>query len=218
MQYQWILDSRATNHVTPYVQLLSDVKSWNSQLYLPNGQMATVTHVGSIQLALDIRLESVLCVPSLTYNLLSISKLLSSSNSYITFNATCILQDYTKRRETEIGNANDGLYLLTPSMSSFYNYIKFSHPICHHFSSNSIFVELLHAKLGHIPLKVLKLLDVPRTMHELPTCDTCYIAKQHKMQLNNSSSESSSIFDLFMLMFGDHIILKPKVIVHIFLL
>ncbi|KAL8118881.1 hypothetical protein AgCh_016395 [Apium graveolens] len=65
-------------------------------LNLPNGQSAQVTHKGSITLSPDLNLNHVLCVPSFTYNLLSICRFLTDSKLLATFTAHgCYLQDLT---------------------------------------------------------------------------------------------------------------------------
>lgn len=72
----WIIDSGATDYITPYLYLLTNYTPCNSLLQLPNGQCAKVTHIGDLQLNPTITLHKVLCVPTFSYNLLSISKLL----------------------------------------------------------------------------------------------------------------------------------------------
>lgn len=47
--------------------------------------------------------------------------------------------------------------------------------ICNNFASKPVTVELLHARLGYVPLKILKLLDITCSMHEFPTSDNCHI-------------------------------------------
>ena len=42
---------------------------------LPNGDMAKVTHVGIVQVSPTSLLENVLCIPSFSFNLISINKL-----------------------------------------------------------------------------------------------------------------------------------------------
>ena len=42
---------------------------------LPNGDMAKVTHVGIVQVSPTLLLENVLCIPSFSFNLISINKL-----------------------------------------------------------------------------------------------------------------------------------------------
>ena len=45
---------------------------------LPNGDMAKVTHIGTIKLTPTLTLKNVLCIPSFSFNLVSISKLTQS--------------------------------------------------------------------------------------------------------------------------------------------
>ena len=42
---------------------------------LPNDDMVKVTHVGIVQVFSSLLLENVLCIPSFSFNLISISKL-----------------------------------------------------------------------------------------------------------------------------------------------
>ena len=46
---------------------------------LPNGDMAKVTHVGTVQVSPTLLLENVLCIPSFSCNLISICKLTQTS-------------------------------------------------------------------------------------------------------------------------------------------
>lgn len=82
MQYTsdtWIVDTGATDHITPFYHLLSDITSFHYVLHFPNGATTAITHIGSVTLSSDITLHNVLCVPLFTYNLLSVSKLLSDT-------------------------------------------------------------------------------------------------------------------------------------------
>ena len=45
---------------------------------LPNGDMAKVTHIGIVKLTSTLTLDNVLCIPSFSFNLMSISKLTQS--------------------------------------------------------------------------------------------------------------------------------------------
>ena len=80
-QDQWIVDTGATDHITPFPHLLTDLRPFQSLLHLPNGATAHITQVGNVILNSVITLTNVLCVPSFTYNLLSISKLVSDTSS-----------------------------------------------------------------------------------------------------------------------------------------
>ena len=45
---------------------------------LPNGDMAKVTHIGIVKLTSTLTLDNVLCIPSFSFNLVSINKLTQS--------------------------------------------------------------------------------------------------------------------------------------------
>ena len=49
-----------------------------SLVQLPNGELAQVTHIGTVVLSSSLILKNVLCVPSFSFNLLSISSLTQS--------------------------------------------------------------------------------------------------------------------------------------------
>lgn len=84
-QHQWIVDSGATDHITPYLHLLTDVTTCSSTLSLPNGQSANITHMGSLYVNEYLTLTNILCVPDFAYNLLSIPKLLETSKYLVYF-------------------------------------------------------------------------------------------------------------------------------------
>nr|XP_017216853.1 PREDICTED: uncharacterized protein LOC108194418 [Daucus carota subsp. sativus] len=188
----WILDSGATDHITSCFNLLHNPQLCNSMLHLPNGQSALVTHFGDVSLTPDITLHHVLCVPSFSYNLLSIPKSLHNIHAVINFSATtCTLQDPTWKRGLEIGRASNGLYLLHSaqvSSSSAFS-VGFNCNNLHH-------SKLWHARMGHVPSAVLKLLPVLSNSCELPPCDVCHMAKQSKLSFPTSNSSSSELFDL----------------------
>lgn len=73
----WILDSGASNHMTPHIDKLTQIRSTISKpkVNLPNGDTITISHTGHILLANDLTLKNTLCVPSFKHNLLSIQRL-----------------------------------------------------------------------------------------------------------------------------------------------
>lgn len=74
----WILDSRATNHMTPHKYLLHNLQPLTRPylITLPNGYKVKVVSTGSLQLIFDIVLHNILLVPSFLFNLISIYQLL----------------------------------------------------------------------------------------------------------------------------------------------
>ena len=72
----WVTDTGATNHIVYFVDLLTLITAIShTMVQLPNGEAAIITHVGSIQLSSHITLTNVLCVPSFSFNLLSVSSI-----------------------------------------------------------------------------------------------------------------------------------------------
>nr|KYP44658.1 hypothetical protein KK1_033817 [Cajanus cajan] len=89
----WILDSGATDHVS---SSLTHFHSYNQidpiSIKLPNSHHVHATHSGIIYLSASIILSNVLYIPSFTFNLISISKLASTTNCKLIFSSTsCIL-------------------------------------------------------------------------------------------------------------------------------
>lgn len=66
--HTWILDFRATHHITPYIQLVHNPMTLNSELHLANGEKSVLTHIKDIHLSTKIHFV----VPLFHYNLLSI--------------------------------------------------------------------------------------------------------------------------------------------------
>lgn len=75
----WILDSGATDHMVHSLQFFTSITSIvHISVKLPNGDMAKVTHIGTVKLSSTLTLENVLCIPTFFFNLVSISKLTQS--------------------------------------------------------------------------------------------------------------------------------------------
>ena len=188
--FEWIVDTGATDHVTPHLHLLSDIVTCQSLLYLPNGHTAPVTHMGSISINSHITLHNVLCVPQFHYNLFSVSKFVTDSVSSIVFkNDCCFLQAPTLMRDLEIGKAVHGLYILNACKLS-------STSSCSAVASHSADTNLWHARTGHVPLSVLKLFPFQCKSSVNHTCDICHLSKQVRNPFANSESCSSNVFDL----------------------
>ena len=73
---EWIIDSGAIDHMVHSISYLTKITSVaHISVKLLNGESVLVTHVGQVQLSHDLVLDNVLCVPSFSFNIISIGKL-----------------------------------------------------------------------------------------------------------------------------------------------
>ncbi|KAH9727210.1 retrovirus-related pol polyprotein from transposon RE1 [Citrus sinensis] len=184
----WYIDSGATHHITNNLQNLQigNEYSGNQLLLVGNGQGLHISHIGyaCFQTSCNavLHLRDTLCVPKLTKNLISVSKLLED-NTDITIEFVtnmCFIKDKMKEQHLAQGIAKKGLYLLLlkndcVSNSSCLTYAPSSmifvlnNPACKTFDTatnnvcNSQFqvnstklANLFHQKFGHPNKHVLK--------------------------------------------------------------
>ena len=91
----WVIDTGATDHMTSLPKFLHDIKNNTTTSYikLPNGTQAPITHVGNMNLFNDLILTETLVVPTLKYNLLSVSKLCRDNDCIAIFHEEiCLFQ------------------------------------------------------------------------------------------------------------------------------
>lgn len=93
--YPWLLDSGATNHVTPYKHLLYDISPLPFPKFVssPNCYRAKVVSTGALRLTSDSILHDDLIVPSFQFNLILVSQLLDQIqwSSALFTKCSCIL-------------------------------------------------------------------------------------------------------------------------------
>ncbi|RVW20625.1 Retrovirus-related Pol polyprotein from transposon TNT 1-94 [Vitis vinifera] len=111
----WIEDSGASDHMTGDATIFDTYSSCpnNLTVRIANGSLSKVAGTGSVVLSRDLTLNSVLLVPNLDCNLLSISKLIKEKRCITNFSSThCEFQDLDSGKT--IGNAEEcsGLYIL----------------------------------------------------------------------------------------------------------
>ena len=82
----WILDTKATNHIVCSRHLLTTITIiTETMVELPNGEAARVIHIETITLSSKLTHTNVLCAPSFSFNLLSISSITKSYPCYFVF-------------------------------------------------------------------------------------------------------------------------------------
>ncbi|GJZ45031.1 cysteine-rich receptor-like protein kinase 8 [Tanacetum coccineum] len=92
----WIIDSRATDHISITLTLMHNVKTLTTPMLvtLPNGQTVSVKMICSVIINANITLHNVFHLPSFTYNIISVSKLLHGNSISLTLTASYyIFQD-----------------------------------------------------------------------------------------------------------------------------
>ncbi|RVW89138.1 Retrovirus-related Pol polyprotein from transposon RE1 [Vitis vinifera] len=111
----WIVDTGASDHMTGDAAILQNYKPSNghSSVHIADGSKSKIAGTGSIKLTKDLYLDSVLHVPNLDCNLLSISKLAVISNVLLNSIQTCVFQDLKSGKMIGSAELCSGLYLLS---------------------------------------------------------------------------------------------------------
>jgi len=161
-----------------------------------NGQHVCATHSGVVHLSTFITLLDVLYIPTFAFNLISISKLVSSTNCTLIFSSTSsTLQDTSNRVKIGTVEVRHGLYQLTPDQiipNTICSTIV--HPKC-----NIIPIDLWHFRMGHPSSERLQCMQsyYPILQNDKSfTCNTCHYAKHRKLPFPSSNSYALHGFDL----------------------
>ena len=140
----WFLDSGATHHITSNENSLTTISDYSgkSKLALGDGSALSISHIGhgSLPSSKPLKLRNILLVPSITKNLISISKFTLENHVIVECDYDCC---YVKDKQTkEIllqGILKDGLYqLCLPNISSDVSPSAYNNSLC---SSNSQFLQ-----------------------------------------------------------------------------
>ena len=84
---KWVIDSGATNHMTGNPKTFSSFRSHlaSSPVTIADGSTSNVVGSGTVKPTSSITLSSVLSLPKLAFNLISVSKLTKDLNCCISF-------------------------------------------------------------------------------------------------------------------------------------
>lgn len=106
----WILDSGATDHMVHSFTLFTSIVQIS--IRLPNGDVAKVNQIGTVQLSSTLILENVLCIPTFSFTLISISQLTQSPTCCIFLSHCCFIQDLKPWRMIGLSKKQECLYSL----------------------------------------------------------------------------------------------------------
>ena len=141
----WCIDSGASQHMTPQVQRISQPQPYAGIGFdlVGNGCTLPISHTGSSsikQSTHSILIHDVLCVPSLTRNLLSIQKFSHDNNYFFLLDDSGFCaKDKSTGKAILSGPSSDGIYSTNPSQSR-------QHFTCLNACVSS---SIWHQRLGH---------------------------------------------------------------------
>jgi len=149
-----ILDFRANDHMTPLPKYFSTYSSCpsNTKISTTDENLITTAGQGEVQISPSITLRSVLHVPKLSTNLISVQKLTKDLSCNVFHSNTCILQN--KNLGRMIGHAR--------KWNDLYNMEDRNQPInSHSLTSESTITnkektQLHHYRLGHPSFQFVK--------------------------------------------------------------
>jgi len=179
----WIVDTGASDHMTGSMNVLEDYDKCNSKInvWVADGKMSPAVGKGTVCLP-NMILKSVLYVPKLTYNLLSVSKLTKDMNCVVTFfSSHCEFQDRSSRKMIGIAEKKYGLYYFSGVRDS--SRVKSQNKMSMSVVSNSD-IMLWHQRLGHPCFSYMKVLYPNLFVNKENfsfQCEHCVLSKQSRV-------------------------------------
>ena len=185
----WIVDSGATCHICNNEEMFTNLVPMKKPqtIILGDGRQLEANSQRTVKLQLMLQDEKqliiadVLFVPSLTYNLLSVSKLTETGNRMTFSEDQCMLKD-SKERVLAIAYRNGNLYHL--------NNTTISKNEAHLAASNASNAKLWHRRFGHLSEGNLAKLSrqsmvegftyKATSLHQTGLCEPCITGKLHK--------------------------------------
>ncbi|VFQ95873.1 unnamed protein product [Cuscuta campestris] len=184
----WIVHTRASNHMTPFEDILFDVYELPKPITvtLPDGNHKAVNKAGKVVLSSSLILMDVLYVPDFRFSLISVSKVIDTQRVNAVFLADeCVFQDPSTKQIMATAPRSHGLYKMRIEHKDNTEFKK------HGMTANTYTLELLHDRLGHTSMSKMKHISgcsvddqhksilIPRTL--LAACQYQKLKKIHKI-------------------------------------
>ncbi|KAF7841660.1 Retrovirus-related Pol polyprotein from transposon TNT 1-94 [Senna tora] len=208
----WYPDSGASNHITNDASNLQNqqIYTGQDQVHTANGSVLNISHVGYSKILTSsdklLSLTNLFHVPTVTKNLLSVSKCAQDNDVYFVFTAdSCVVKSQATHQVLLKGRMSNGLYLfdelplthkITPSNVSATS----ANALCAH-NSDSISLNTWHCRLGHpsknIVQTVLSTCNFkPIHSKSNPFCESCCLGKLHSISFPASDTVYSRPLEL----------------------
>lgn len=196
----WIIDSGATAHMTFDSKLVHTVNpSTQSYVTIADGSAAPIIGEGPVALTDTLNLDIVLVVPSLDYNLLSVTQLTVALNCVVVFwPHYCVFKDIQTRRTIGYGIRKGKLYYMDLTLDSTSCMTQASSVDTSHGELKArADIWLWHHRLGHASFGYLQKL-FPSLFIKCDVssfkCDVCELAHSHRVSFPPSLHKSSVPF------------------------
>ncbi|KAL0539854.1 hypothetical protein IC582_024075 [Cucumis melo] len=196
----WILNSRATDHLTGFSEHFVTYTpcAGNEKIQIVDGFFTSIAGKGQIVLFDVFSLHNVLHVPKLSYNLLSISKITRELYCKATFLPESVFfQDLNSGRTIGTVWHSRGLYILNDNTSG--SSISTTSLLSSYFSTSEHDFMLWHFRLGNPNFTYMKYL-FPHLFLKIDvsslSCDVCIRAKQHRVSFSSQLYKPTQPFTL----------------------
>lgn len=185
----WILDLRATSHLTADTSQIHNAKAkvGPQQISIGNGELLSITNSGQGILPTPnhkLLQKSHFHVPNISHDLISAHKLTSNNNYSITFDPSeFTIKDLMTNHTLLQGPSRYGLNQTNPPQSQY----KLTA-----FTNSLTLSTLLHRQLGqHSPLVQHQLCTSPTARSSIAAhCPSYATSKSHKLPFSSSLSKS----------------------------
>ncbi|KAL2927618.1 Retrovirus-related Pol polyprotein from transposon RE2 [Bienertia sinuspersici] len=197
---KWIIDSGASNHMTPYLESFCDTTAINStqQINLFTRAKASISHVEKAKLGNGLVPKKHMCVSTFQHNLLSVQRLIADNKCEVKFYPDHYFITYTVTKVVKgTSKEKDGLYYLNNDVSEFLSScMNSSHDTGHEFN-------LWHNRLGHASLSKLKYIDCVKPFLNSKPKNVCLTYPMSKFTKLSFSISKSHVIDAFELVHMD---------------
>ncbi|GMI69800.1 hypothetical protein HRI_000649300 [Hibiscus trionum] len=197
---QWIVDSGASDHMSGNLKLFQSFSTLSSPCYIKieDGSLFKVIGKGSVQITPKLVLLTVLYVPNLSCNMLSVSAFVRDVNCHVHFGVDgCVFQEQDSRVVTSNARLHNSLYTLDTQPSSSSNCSSAPHKSALSSSFNLDPVMLWHFRLGHADFNYIKRMFPNLFLNNNSssfTCAICQLAKHTRTTYLPASLKLTSPF------------------------
>lgn len=191
---EWYIDSGSSRHMTPHADLLEGKSGNTEKITAANGVKMSITGTGDGRVTFgngNVKVKSIMHVPELAVNLLSVSQIVQNGNTVIFNSDGCTIYN-AKNERLLFSRPKGGVYRVeADNMKCF-------------LAMNAASAYDWHRRLGHASYQVMKKMRAGAVDGvnfadgdgQIYNCEICAKGKQIKKPFSASQSESTEILQL----------------------